>query len=212
VTIATISNRIAIYLDNNLASGQDQTEIYSYGLEILLGAFIKLGVILALAWAMNILLTTSIVLITWAAIRCFGGGVHMSTYLKCFILGTTTIVGLGGISQFELGRVTLIVLFIFTLILEIIVCMQWAPGDTEKKPIKDEWVRQQQKKKMALVIIVWGLISLYLIDRDLNIYALAMLLGAISSAFLITPWGYRLLESIDNRTGKEVTSNEVKTT
>ncbi len=211
MTLSTVSNRFAVYLENNLASDQDHTEIYAYGLEILLGAVIKLGVILILAWAMNTLISTSIVLVAYAAVRCFGGGVHMSTYLKCLILGTAIILSLGGISQFNLDSSIVIGLSIFALVFESIVCLKWAPGDTEKKPIKDERVRRQQKKKLALVIVLSGLIIIYLVRQNLNSLALAVLLGGISSAFLITPWGYLLLESIDKLTGKEVTINEVKT-
>ena len=132
MTLATVSNHIAVYLDKNLATNQDNSEIYAYGLEILLGAVIKLFIVFLLGWIFNVFGLTLIVLITYAAFRCFGGGAHMSTYLKCLLLGTTVVVGLGILSQFNLATHLLSILAIFTLVFALFVCLKWVPGDTEK--------------------------------------------------------------------------------
>jgi len=200
MTLATVSNHIAVYLDKNLATNQDNSEIYAYGLEILLGAVIKLSIVFLLGWIFNVFGLTLIVLVTYAAFRCFGGGAHMSTYLKCLLLGTTVVVGMGLLSQFNLATHLLAYIATFALVFALFVCYKWVPGDTEKKPISDREVRNRQKRKMAIIIAVWGLIILYLLHHSLNTYALAMILGSISSVFLIAPWGYSLLTTIDKWT------------
>ena len=200
MTLAAVSNHIAVYLDKNLATDEDNSEIYAYGLEILLGAVIKLFIVFFLGWIFNVLGLTLIVLVTYAAFRCFGGGAHMSTYLKCLLLGTTVVVGLGILSQFNLATHLLSNLAIFTLVFTLFVCLKWVPGDTEKKPITEREIRLRQKGKMAIVLAVWGLTILYLLNNSLNTCALAMILGSISSVFFITPWGYSLLATIDKWT------------
>lgn len=195
--LSTISNHIASYLGKNLESDQVKIEIYAYGLEILLGAAIKLLIILALAWTLNALNTTLILLVTYAALRWFGGGAHMSTYLKCLLLGTTLIVGMGSLSQFNLGTHLLANLSMLTLAFAVFVCFRWAPGDTEKKPISAREIRLRQKGKMAVMIAVWGFANLYMLRYSFNTYALAMNLGCISSVFFITPWGYKALALLD---------------
>jgi len=200
MTLATVSNHIAVYLDKNLAANQDNSEIYAYGLEIILGAVIKLFIVLFLAWIFNVFDLTLIVLVTYGAFRCFGGGAHMSTYLKCLLLGTTVVVGLGLLSQVYLDNHLLTSLALFTLVFASFVCFKWVPGDTEKKPITEREIRLRQKGKMATIIAVWGLIILYLLHHSLNTYVLAMILGCISSVFFITPWGYRLFALIDKWT------------
>lgn len=197
MTLSTVSKSVAVYLDNRLAPDQNYGEIYAYGLEILLGAVIKLLIVIFLAWLFHVVSLTLIVLVSYAAFRCFGGGAHMSTYFKCLILGTTVIVGLGLISQVTLPSRLLINLAIFALVFALFVCFKWAPGDTEKKLITEPEIRLRQKRKMVAIIAVWSLIILYLLYQSLNIYALAMILGSISSVFLITPWGYHILATID---------------
>jgi len=198
--ISDFSNHIALFLGKNLDAEQDKIEVYAYGLEILLGAAIKLVSILALAWVLDALNTTFILLCTYAALRWFGGGAHMSTYLKCLILGTTLIVGLGKISQSNLEMQLLTNLSMFTLAFAVCICLKWVPGDTKKKPINDRKIRNKQKGKMAVIIAIWGLAVSYLVQNDANTCVLAMNLGCISSVFFITPWGYQLLTVIDKLT------------
>lgn len=211
MTLSTVSNQIALYLGKNLASDQGKMEIYAYGMEILLGAAIKLLIVLALAWIIDVLNTTLIVLVTYAALRWFGGGAHMSTYFKCLILGTTIIVGMGRLSQFNMDMHLLTKLAMVTLFWAFYVCLKWAPGDTEKKPIREREIRLRQKGKMAIMIAVWGVVIIYLVQHCLNTYVLAMILGCISSVFFITPWGYRLFALLDKWTQRGGDYDESKT-
>lgn len=195
--ITAISNNIAAYLGNKLNSSQDNIDVYAYGLQIILGAIIKVVGIVGLAWILNTLNTTLVLFIVFAAFRCFGGGAHLSTYPRCLIFGITVIVGLGFLSQLYLSTITLEILFILSFILAMYTCIKLAPAGTEKKPIKDENIRLQQKRKLLLVIFLWSGTVIYLLRINLNIYALAMILGGLSSQFLITSCGYQLLAIID---------------
>lgn len=198
--IATVSNNIAAYLGNRLNSSQDQVEVYAYGLQILLGAMIKVVLIVFLAWALNTLNITLVLFLVFAAFRCFGGGAHLRTYPRCLVFGTSIIVGLGLLSQFYLDSTVLEVLFISTFILAIYACIKWVPAGTEKKQFTDDKVCSLQKKKLLMVIIIWSCMVVYLMGLALNTYVLAVILGAWGSLFLITPWGYQLLATIDKLT------------
>lgn len=195
--IAAVSNNIASYLGNRLNSSQDQVEVYAYGLQIILGAMIKVVLIVFLAWALNTLTITLALFLFFAAFRCFGGGAHLSTYPRCLIFGTTIIVGLGILSQFYLNITVLKVLFISNFIMAIYACIKWVPAGTEKKQFTDDRVRFLQKIKLLIVIIIWACTVFYLMQLALNTYVLAVILGALGSLLLITPWGYKLLEIID---------------
>jgi hypothetical protein len=57
---------------------------------------------------------------------------------------------------------------------------------------------------MLFAVCIWLVIATILTQYDLQNYALAMVMGALGSLFLITPLGYWLLEAIDknlNRMG-----------
>lgn len=200
VTLSSVSRKAAYYLGKNLCSSPDKIEIYAYGLEILLGAAIKLLVIVVGALCWGTFNTTMVLLVTYAALRWFGGGAHMSSYFKCFLSGTIIIVGLGKVSQFNLRSPTLTELTIFTIVFAVYVCLRWAPGDSEKKPIRDKQIRLRQKRKMIVIIVIYGLVILYSRQCGQLTYVLAMILGCISSVFLITPWGYRLFAVVDKLT------------
>lgn len=195
--INVISNSFAAYLGNKLNSSQENIEVYAYGLKIALGVTLKTVCILGLAWALNVLDTTLLVLAVFAAFRCFGGGAHLSNYTRCLIFGITLIVGLGHLSNLYLSTLNLGILFILTFVLTVYTCIKIAPAGTEKKQITDETIRLRQKRKLLLIIILWSCFVIYLLRINQNIYALAMILGGLSSLLLITPLGYKLLAIID---------------
>jgi len=210
MTLSSVSNHMASYLDKNMASDIDNSEIYAYGLEILLGATIKLLVIIVSAWLLNSLPTTLVVLVTYAALRCFGGGAHMSTYIKCLLVGSTIIVSLGRLSHITLATNSLRYLAFIVAISALIICLKWAPGDTANKPIRERSIWLRQKKKMSITILFWISVVFYLIQQNLNAFALAMILGCVFAVFLITPWGYRLFELIDRFDMRGGDNDEIK--
>lgn len=195
--IAAVSKNIATYLGNRLITSQDQVEVYEYGLQILLGAMIKVVLIVFLSWALNTFNITLVLFLVFAAFRCFGGGAHLSTYPRCLIFGTSIIVGLGLISQFHLDSTVLKVLFISNFIFAIYACIKWVPAGTEKKQFTCDKVCSLQKKKLLILIIIWSFMIVYLMGLAQNTYVLAVILGAWGSLSLITPWGYQLLATID---------------
>ena len=197
MTLSSVSTHMASYLSKNTVSDTDNSEIYAYGLEILLGAIIKLLAILVSAWLLKSLSATLVVLATYAALRCFGGGAHMSTYFKCLLVGSTIIVSLGRLSHHNLDSDSLHCLVFIAAISALVVCFKWVPVDTSNKPIRDCGIRLRQKMKMSIMILLWSSAVLHLIQLNLNTFALAMILGCIFAVFLITPWGYRLFELID---------------
>lgn len=176
----------------------EQIEIYAYGLEIILGAVIKLILILFLAFLLGTLDTTIILFAFFALFRCFGGGAHLSTYPRCLVFGVCLIVGLGYLAQTPIRIHILIILSALSLALNIFTCIKWVPAGTDKKYIIEPTLRLRQKKKYFLVIIGWCLTLLLLIKLSLSTYGVAVLLGSFGAMLLIMPSGYWLLNTIDN--------------
>jgi len=182
--ISAISKKLANSLGTTLMTSAEQIEIYAYGLEIILGAVIKLILILFLALLLGTLDTTIILFIFFALFRCFGGGAHLSTYPRCLVFGVCLIVGLGYLAQTTISIHALIILSALSLALNIFTCIKWVPAGTEKK--------------YFLVIIGWCLTLLLLIKLSLSTYGFAVLLGSFGAMLLILPSGYWLLNTIDN--------------
>ena len=196
--ISAISKKLANSLGTTLMTSAEQIEIYAYGLEIILGAVIKLILILFLAFLLGTLDTTIILFAFFALFRCFGGGAHLSTYPRCLVFGVCLIVGLGYLAQTTISIHALIILSALSLALNIFTCIKWVPAGTEKKYITEPFLRLRQKQKYFLVIIGWCLTLLLLIKLSLSTYGVAVLLGSFGAMLLIMPSGYWLLNTIDN--------------
>jgi accessory gene regulator B len=193
----SLAINLAKKLGNSLHSGREQIDIYTYGLEVLLMTLITLAVVFCLAQLLSSTATTLIFLAVFAPFRSIGGGSHLSTYPRCLLFGTCLMVGLGYWAGISIQPYTLLGLLSLTTILALYSIVKWIPADTVKRPITDERIKSRQKLYMLLAVCSWFTIAAILTRYGLLNYALAMVMGALGSIFLIAPWGYWLLEAID---------------
>ena len=209
--IKKLSKKLSVSLSKSLDGDSEDVEIWAYGLELLLNGTIKFGLIAGLSASFGIFKPTILTLITFAAFRCFGGGVHFSTYLRCLTFGVIKFLILGSISNMKGNMSNYSLLFFVTLFLGILTIIKWVPGDTEIKPIKDKEDRKKQKIKTTIVLILWMIIVQILISLNSFKYILPIILGALTSFIFITPLGYWFITSIDNILDKtKVKYEEVK--
>ncbi len=181
-----------------LQADRDRVEIFAYGLEIILGTFVQLTLLILLSIIMDTFITTTICLLAFASLRCFGGGVHLSTYYGCLTFGIFLLLGLGKLATMDVNPAVLTATSVFALLSGVYVIFKWAPGGTEKKQIKDELIKLRQRKKALFVLTAWFLITLVLIQQELTSTAFAAVLGTTGSLFFITPWGYGAVKALDN--------------
>ena len=210
-----LAKTLAGLLGEKLQADQDQIEIFAYSLEVLLGTVLEIFTILFLAFLLNILGPTSICLLVFSSIRFLGGGVHCNTYLKCLVTGCLLLLGLGKLAALPLNPTLLSSTWLLALLLSIYAVSRWIPAGTAKKVIRDEAVRLKQRRKVSILLGSWLVAGGLFIHYSLAAYALAVLLGIVSSLFLSSPWGYQTIKTLDNFIdkfligifGKEVKSN-----
>ena len=194
----TMAENYARKLGDKLNSDDKQIEIYTYGLETLLLTLLTLSVVLFLAHTLAILPTTLLALAVFAVFRCVGGGAHLSTYPRCFLFGSCLMLGQGFLpATISIGLIPLLLLFVSLIVIAFYLTWKRVPADTEKRPVRDEKIRSAHKLYMSVCIIIWIIMASMLINYENYTLALAAITGAISSLFLISPWGYRLLKAID---------------
>lgn len=209
--IKKLSKKLSVSLSKSLDGNNEDVEIWTYGLELLLNGTIKFLFIVGLAISFGIFKPTILALITFAIFRHFGGGVHFSTYLRCLTSGIAIFLTLGKISCLNISIYNYNLLFYVTLFLGILTIIKWVPGDTEIKPIKNKEDRKKQKVKTTIVLILWIIIVQILIRLNSFKYILPIILGALTSFIFITPLGYWFITSIDNILDKtKVKYGEVK--
>lgn len=196
--IKALAHRIAVTMGAQLQVDRERIEVFAYGLEIILGAFLQLTLLIVLSLTMGTFKTTIICLAAFASLRYSGGGAHLSAYSGCLIIGTALILGLGKMAAIDVNLAALTAISALALLTGVYTILRWAPADTEKKRIKDETVRLRQRNKALFTLAVWSAVMIVLIKQELTAAAFAAALGILGSLFLITPWGYRAGKALDN--------------
>lgn len=200
--IKDISKSIGNALGREVQADEDQVEIFIYALEIILGILTKTLALLLFSYIFGIFRTTIGCVISFVIIRYFGGGIHLSTYNRCFAVGVMMFLALGKAATIQLSTSISVMFLVISIILGIIIICKWVPAGTEKKKITELKQKIQQKKKTALTLTVLSITSLYFIKVKLLNDSFSLLLGTSSSLFLITPWGYKVIHVLDNKLNK----------
>lgn len=195
----------------DLLESKESVEIYAYGLRLVLMLMLNLALVFFAASLLKIIPTTLAFLAVFIPFRAFGGGVHLSTWPRCITIGSFLMLGssyCAAVVNIQLYQ--LYILLLFALFITLLSIVKWVPASTEKNPINDFRIIRMQKRNMLITTTVWTCCILSFIYSGNNPIAFAMVLGAIVSAILISPFGFYLMGVIDrmlNRFGKEGTDS-----
>lgn len=195
---------------SNILDSKENMEIYAYALELLFMVILNLTLVILAAFYLRIVPTTLAFLAVFIPFRGFGGGVHMSTFPRCLVMGSLLMLG----SAYLAARVNiqpyqLDILLGFGMLFTLLCTVLWVPANKGNDSVNNTQRVHKQKRNMfigAAICIgcIWTLIYF-----NHNTLAFAMVLGAIVSTVLISPLGFILMGVIDrilNNLGKGVTS------
>lgn len=195
--INIISQNLSKSLGQSINASEEDISIYAYGIEIFLGVIIKFSLVLILAILLGILETALVFMFTFSFFRFLEGGVHLSTYLRCLTFGLLLVLGVGYLSTIPLTSYIITSLFIVTILMGLYVCIKWVPAGTDKKQITDADERLKQKRKTLYTLAIYSIIVVVLLANNYPAYGLACIYGSILSSFLVTPWGYSVMNTVD---------------
>jgi len=195
--IKLISQILADKLGKSLQVSNNDIAIYTYALEILLGAIFKIVIILAFSAALGIFYTCLVFLSIFFLFRWLGGGVHLDSYWGCVLFGIILVTTMGRISQIKTPLFLLLILFLVTALFSFLVCIIWVPGGTDKKPIGNPLDRKKQKIETLLAWGLWVSVVVICLSHYLFTVSLAAILAVFWSSFFVTPIGYRSIGMID---------------
>ncbi len=201
MSIHEISVKFADFLAQELNSNNRQEQRMAYGLEILLGEFIKIIAIILLSCLLRILPEVLIITISAGILRLASGGEHCSEYYRCLIGGTVWFLVLGwGVSVLNivLDQVIINLMAGLLFLIAFILILKYAPGETENKPISSEDERKKFKKWSVAIMLIFGFILLLLANLSvLNIFVIPFAIGIMAQAFTVTPYGYDFIHFVD---------------
>lgn len=176
----------------------DKAEVIKYGLQLLLGEFPKIFIMLMIAWALGILKITLLCFVLILPYRMYSGGFHLKTHIGC-ILGTSLMyAGNAYISQFlKMSFEYKIVLGICLLIFAISMILKYAPADTEDVPVISK--KERKKRKIISLILAIIMIIVGCLIKN-NLISNMLLVGVLIQTISITRFAYKIT---NNKYGHE---------
>lgn len=180
----------------------ERAEVINYGLQILLGEFPKIFVMLAIAYLLGVLKLTLITFLIIMPYRIFSGGFHLKTHLGCIITTCAFYCGTALLAKYiVLNNIAKYIIITLLGIFGIFMIKLYAPADTENVPILNKKTRKQ-KQFLSYIFFILGLV-IALIIRN-NVISNIIVFGYLMQTCMITKLAYILT---NNKYGYEVYGN-----
>lgn len=178
---------------------EDKVEIYTYSLKLVIMLFLNLTLVILAAYLLGIVPAVLAFLAVFLPFRAFGGGVHLSTFPRCFVIGSLIMVGLSYFAtEVDISKNGVAIIFLFTFMITLLGIIKWAPASAKTNPVTDQRIVRMQKRNLSFDTIVWTCIVLTLIKCNSLVLALAMIAGAMAAILLMSPGGFLAMEKVDN--------------
>ncbi len=190
-------NYLSRVITDKLELESKEKALFSFGLELFVGAFLEAIILLILAFLFNIFWPVFIALLSFLVIRPYAGGIHLPTYNSCLIVTLLVFLLIGFIAAYiQPGLLTTIIVIFFVAITGFIFIYKYAPADTKTIPISDPALRQELKRKAYIVLIAWTILAItaaLLFTGYLNL-VIAASLGIFSQLISTHPTFFELAE------------------
>lgn len=186
--LVKIASKITWILHRNNIISEDESEVYQYGLEMILSTILNCMIVLLVGALTHELLAAAMFFIIFALVRSSSGGYHADTYLKCNSIFAVNLIIVLLWVKFAAQFYFIVCHTIFILIYFMVVT-KYAPIENPNKTLSD--VQKKHNKGLSIIYgIILTAISLILwYGFDLKKYAMlitaTMLSVIISMAIVI---------------------------
>lgn len=192
VSIHQMGQTVGAYVAKKITR-LDQTEILTYGAEILLGSIVKLSILFFTAVMMDVVLEVTILLSVTGLIRTLSGGAHCSAYYRCLVASVLILTSLGYSIKIIYPVIKLLptaVLFGTSL---LSICLYWfyAPQAPSNKPFKSRKMELTFRWYTLIAAVAVSIISI-LLGTD-SLISWVMTFALLWQAFTLTPTGHMFI-------------------
>ncbi|QTL97008.1 hypothetical protein GM661_02955 [Iocasia frigidifontis] len=195
--VKTISKQIADYFNQKLDLSREETSSIDYGCQVIFYLLIEIISFILVSSFLNMFWPVMIALVVFLILRPYAGGIHMPSYLLCYIFSLLVFISIGClVNLVSIPAKYLISWLVFVFILSLLLINKYAPADTAIQPIKDPSRRRKLKTISLLIIICWFLISLAIMFSFANYYNLlfAGSLGLLAEALALHPLAFYVID------------------
>lgn len=184
-------NQIACYIVNKMKNysvvNEENTDLYIYGLEILIITIIKYLGLFIIAFLLGVVKEAVAFVIAFTLLRNQAGGVHLKSFWKCFLFTNIMTFSCIFLSKSLPINHTLIYSVVM-LIISIFLVLAFAPVDTENKPL-NELEKKLYRRRSIYVILILSIITigLCLVYDSLIMYGNIVSLAFLCEGITLTP-------------------------
>ena len=196
ISIHKIGQALGTYVAEKV-SRADQTEVMSFGAEILVGSTIKLCILFSFAFIMDITVEVAILLIVTGIIRTLSGGAHCSSYYRCLATSVFIFTVLGYTIKVTYPFIRQLHPAILLGILVLTFSLYWLypPQTPSNKPFKDNKIELAFRRYTLLTVVILSITAIALGSNSLPAWIISIAL--LWQAFTLTPVGHRFIGLCD---------------
>ncbi|GKX67099.1 accessory gene regulator AgrB [Inconstantimicrobium mannanitabidum] len=185
---AILSEKCTNFIKQNTDTSEQDLEKINYGVQVIFINIVKMIILFATAYFLNVLYYTFIAFIFFAILRTFACGVHANSSFQCVIINYIAFLGNVYLSlYFPFNKVVIIIFFAVNLIL---TCL-YAPADTAERPLVSKKLRKSLKINSIITLILFFCIAM-LIKNE--VYASLITFATFEECMMITPMAYMLFK------------------
>lgn len=166
--ISKLSNQITKYLLKKNVISDEETELYDYGLFMIISYIVFFLVSILFGMVLNIPFSSMLFYISFCLVRNFAGGIHANSEIKCDIITTISILISEILIKFFIDYSLVSIAFVMLIISSICLCVI-KPVATSQKEISQQEKLHFHKKVIALTALVLIISAISLIIGVYNI-------------------------------------------
>jgi accessory gene regulator B len=196
ISIHKIGQALGTYVAKKV-SRADQTEVLSFGAEILVGSIIKLCILFSFALIIDINLEVAILLIVTGIIRTLSGGAHCSAYYRCLATSVFifTVLGYSIKVNYPFIRQLHPAILLGILVLTFSLYWIYPPQAPSDKPFKDKKIELVFRWYTLIAVLVFSITAIVLGSNSLPAWIISFAL--LWQAFTLSPVGHRFIGLCD---------------
>jgi len=182
---------------------EERRNVIAYGLEIIIGALVKLLFFTVLPLALGVFPQVAAAALAAGTFRLAAGGAHCTAYYRCLVSSLVTFTGAGALARCLAGySLPLEEIVAGVAVWSFVIALRWAPADTPAKPINNPRQRRVLRIASLMIVVIYFAAGLFASFRaDL---LLAASFGLFIQAFTVAPAGYRFIDAVDRLLSRPV--------
>lgn len=199
--IEALSYSGANYLMKQKGENHEKRRVYFYGLQVIIGAIVKVIILFVLALVTDTLLTTFLMTLIFASLRSIAGGYHMDTFGKCLGVSISMFMVFSIIARYTYqywNDYQILIFGVITVFFSLFSIYKWAPSDNPNRPITQPSEIKKFKRLSIIYLAICTIICFILIYTKLYMIFLSIAFGLILEIFSITPVGHTFFDFVKN--------------